>query len=69
MDPEANLKEQRTLAEDIIDILDDETNDEQDYDVLAEVAAQAMRLAELVQAMDQWMSRGGFMPSDWAKGR
>lgn len=29
----------------------------------------AAELAELVSALDSWILGGGFLPSDWAKGR
>jgi hypothetical protein len=28
----------------------------------------ATSLAELFQALDQWITRGGFLPASWAKG-
>jgi hypothetical protein len=27
------------------------------------------RIAQLFEAMDGWLTRGGFLPSDWAAGR
>lgn len=27
----------------------------------------AVRLAELVQALDEWIGAGGFLPVDWTK--
>jgi hypothetical protein len=32
-------------------------------------AADARELAELVDALDQWLSSGGFLPSSWVKGK
>lgn len=29
----------------------------------------AVRLTELVQALDEWLSKGGALPADWNKGR
>jgi predicted Zn-dependent peptidase len=66
MDPDANLKEQRELAAEIVSI-----NDKADDDGLmsaseqADVNDAAVRLAELVQALDQWLSGGGFQPAAW----
>lgn len=56
MDPNANLQEQRRL---IRAIFDDETNST-NYDAL-------MRLAELSQALDEWLSKGGFLPKAWTR--
>lgn len=28
----------------------------------------AERLAELVEALDDWIRKGGFLPKDWQKG-
>lgn len=56
MDPDSNLREQRKLAESIMKSFDsDEGVDAHD----------AARLAELVDALDQWLVRGGFLPSRW----
>jgi len=56
MDPNANLKEQRTIAQNILFSQHAET-DLQD----------AERLAELVLALDEWITRGGFLPQDWTR--
>jgi hypothetical protein len=59
MDPDANLQEQRRIAERLLD--DNQRHDpyhrEQD----------ALRLAELVQALDEWITKGGFLPPSWGK--
>lgn len=60
MDPDANLKEQRELA---ASLLDEEGMHP------AELFAAATRLAELVQALDEWILKGGFLPADWAESR
>lgn len=57
MDPNANLKELRELAAELIRLLDAEDHiDENDVN----------RLCELVEALDQWISRGGFLPAAWS---
>ncbi len=53
MDPNACLEEIRTLA----GRLADGRGDEHD----------AMRLAELVDGLDGWLARGGFLPTAWAR--
>jgi len=55
MDPEANLKEQLALANEIIAI-DDSGDDPED---MIEPAA---RLAELVVAYCEWVKKGGYKP-------
>lgn len=55
MDPDANLKEQLELAQEIVDSEDTGFNHQ----------AEAWRLAELVLALNEWMCRGGFSPEAW----
>jgi len=62
MDPNANLKEQREIAAKII--ADD------DRGPIGALKSKidpddAARLAELVQAMDEWLCKGGFKPKGW----
>lgn len=57
MDPNANLEEQRALASKILDRCD--AGDEI-------YGLDAVRLAELVQALDEWIN-GGFLPAEWRK--
>ncbi len=52
MDPDANLKELLELAE---HLLDQDEPDSNDVD----------SLCELVQALDGWLSNGGFLPERW----
>lgn len=56
MDPNANLAEQRRLAGAIREAADAG---------VTEWGTTAIRLAELVEAMDEWMSKGGFLPEAW----
>ena len=53
MDPNANLNEQRELAAKIA------KGDGDAYD--------AERLADLVEALDQWIAGGGFLPRAWER--
>jgi len=53
MDPNTNLEEQRSLVRWIIAYPDEDTSNE------------ANRLAELAQAMDDWISCGGALPEEW----
>ena len=53
MDPDENLREQLELAKLM------HTHD--DY-------GEALRLAELVRDLDEWIKKGGFLPAAWMKG-
>lgn len=53
MDPHANIQEQVTTARAIIQRADDGFTTD---------SAEAIRLAELVIALDEWMTSGGFSP-------
>lgn len=59
MDPDENLKEQRELLTDITDILDQDDQDE--------LLEKVDRLTELARGMDEWLSRGGFLPKAWER--
>lgn len=58
MDPNANLKEQ---LEQVQLLLYGKALSADDY---VEVAG---RLAELVEALDEWLSKGGFLPGRWER--
>jgi len=66
MDPNGNLEEQRRLADVIRDAAGAGPMSRAEVDAFIERAA---RLAELVEAMDEWLSRQGFLPASWAVGR
>jgi hypothetical protein len=51
MDPDATLSEMRELANDL--------------GATGSFEGDADRLAELVQALDEWLSKGGFFPKAW----
>lgn len=66
MDPEANISEQRALSASILDIAD------QDRELrfrAADIMGQAVRLAELAQALDAHLSTGGAFPLAWTSFR
>lgn len=56
MDPDANLKEQREIAKAMLD-------PESEY----VDSGDALRLAELQTALDEWLMSGGFLPRDWRR--
>ncbi len=53
MDPNENLKRQRVLVKRILNSL--------------RASEQSTELAELVEALDQWITNGGFLPKPWAR--
>jgi hypothetical protein len=56
VDPEANLNEQRNIIAAMLD------EDSEEIDT-----GDAVRLAELVQALDAWIVKGGLLPEDWER--
>lgn len=58
MDPNANLREQRAI---VARINSSALNEGDAFDV--------RRLAELAEALDEWLSEGGFLPDAWKAGR
>ena len=40
-----------------------------DTDDITKKAGLAIHLAELVEALDDWLTRGGFLPEEWGVGR
>jgi hypothetical protein len=65
MDPNATLAE---IRKGIADLAGDVDNTEHpNYEDLLEMSVQS--LAENFEALDEWLQKGGFLPSDWAKGR
>lgn len=64
MDPNANLKELLELAE---SINRSEDVEDMDRDALELVATDAVRMAELLFALDGWIKGGGFLPTEWRR--
>lgn len=62
MDPNANLKEQRDLAKEILDM-----KEVTDTDDIFRLQDRANQLSALVLGLDRWISRGGFLPTEWRK--
>ena len=60
MDPNENRKRIRALVAKILDAADGD-----DTDIVLE--ADAIELAELVSAQDEWLCNGGLAPSAWKK--
>jgi hypothetical protein len=55
MDIDANLAEMLTIADRIV--------------TGAATGEDSLRLADLVGALDGWLSAGGFLPHNWARNR
>lgn len=66
MDPNANLKEQRELVKQI-NAIQDACSEEGKFTRLqeCELVDAGLRLAELVEALDNWIRNGGFKPTAW----
>lgn len=58
MDPDANLAEQRQLIAEMQHEIDMTGNCD---------ATKTERLLELVEALDEWIAKGGFLPKAWQK--
>lgn len=59
MDPNANILNQR-------EIIDELTNKPFGHSEAEELEL-LRRLSELTEAMDVWLSKGGFLPKEWAR--
>lgn len=64
MDPNANLEEQRQIVGRILAM----TVEEAGETAIGDLHADAVRLAELVEALDTWLTSGGFLPLAWGHG-
>lgn len=64
MDPNANLAEQRRIQERLRERERDGSEDYTDDDV-----DDWQRLAELTEALDDWIAGGGFLPTAWSRGQ
>ncbi len=58
MDPDINLRSQLARARGILQAVDDG---------MRVYEPDAERLAELVVALDEWITKGGFLPERWTK--
>lgn len=67
MDPEANLQELRRLRAKFFDIVN-ETRLGEPF-TLEEGADDLVRFLELVEALDEWVTKGGFLPREWTAHR
>lgn len=61
MDPIANLARQRTIVSEINELRELGEG----HVPYGQVAELAYELAELVEALDEWLTKGGFLPTRW----
>ena len=60
MDPDANLTEQLQIAQRLSADMDSRAPRSAN-----QIAVDALRLAELIGALDSWIKSGGFLPRQW----
>ncbi len=60
MDPNVNLLEQRRLSNELLNGIVDGV-------ATGKLMIKAERLAELVLALDTWITNGGFKPREWIR--
>lgn len=60
MDPDETLRQLRTKLAQLRVLADTSTSEEN-----AELACAASELVDLVDGLDQWLTRGGFPPGPW----
>ena len=65
MDPNTNLKEQRELVARLVKL--EKYPDAMSATELQTYAENAMRLVDLVEALDEWLSKSGSLPDAWRK--
>lgn len=68
MDPNANLSDQLGCARKILAVAYGPTT-HYSAEETVEMLNEAVTLAELVEALDTWLSSGGFLPERWQHNR
>jgi len=68
MDPDANLTEQLRLAARLLELPADDLGNYTQAEQ-SEAYFASLRLAELVEALHDWMRGGGFLPQAWLTNR
>ena len=68
MNPDINLEEQLYLAASINTILEARRLDGAfTADQRADIIAKCLRLTELIEALDHWITGGGVLPDRWVR--
>jgi hypothetical protein len=69
MDPNENLRRQREIAAKIVRLRDAGADDDRDdqASLSSAIADLADELAGLVIALNDWIVRGGALPSSWSR--
>lgn len=66
MDPDATLEELRKLATHVTSTVDSVDIDTYtDRAVLHDLTEDAENLATLFHSLDEWIGKGGFLPTEW----
>lgn len=65
MDPNTNLDEQLYLAAEIRKIITGAADGFLNADERANLMSKGLRLAELIESLDHWITGGGFVPDRW----
>lgn len=66
MDPDANLEKTRKLVSRLIKAIDFSPDEGEGFSFDTD---DVNTLLDMIQSLDRWLSKGGFLPADWAKGR
>ena len=61
MDPNKTLETARGIVTDIL------MKGEEDYRDLRDLTEEAENLAEQFLALDEWLTKGGFLPGEWSQ--
>ena len=67
MDPNETLRKIREAARDVRLALDSYANDTDPLTRAFALAASSDSLADATEALDEWLSKGGFLPSAWQR--
>lgn len=65
MDPNANLDQQLALTKELLRLLDGDAQNVANLAVFDRITQLAGDLAERVEALDHWITGGGFLPERW----
>lgn len=69
MDPEQAYKELVSLVEEINEIEDEVGEEGYSDEQSGRLQEIAVEQAQYFEALDGWLSKGGFLPAAWKKGR
>lgn len=67
MDPDANLARQLEISNEISNIWAGLTDHGGQEEMEQATSDLGIELAELVEALNRWITRGGFLPKEWRR--